>query len=445
MGQEERAVGFHRFGPRGLLLRHHHMALRSGISKLKQGAPKRLWAHIAIFFAVLGPGVITANVDNDAGGIATYSIAGAHFGYGFLWIVAPVIVALVVVQEMSARMGAVTGKGLADLIREKYGAKVTFYVMVALLLTNLGNTMTEFSGIAASLEIFGLSKYVTVPLSAAFVWLLVVKGTYKVVEKVFLVACLFYISYVVSGFLAGPDWGEVGASMLMPKLEMNAPYLYLLVGIIGTTIAPWQLFFMQASIVEKGVDREQISHARWDSVIGCAMAGLVVFFIMVACAATIFPAGGRVETAADAALALAPLAGKYCSWLFAFGLFNASIFAATVLPLSVAYYVCEGLGFEAGVNKSFREAPHFYGLFTATILIGMGIVLIPDFPFFKMMVFSQVVNGVVLPFLLIFMIMLINRRDLMGEHVNGRIWNAVSWTTVVSVIALSLGILFTYF
>ncbi|HPM42149.1 MAG TPA: Nramp family divalent metal transporter, partial [bacterium] len=316
------------------------MALKSGLLKLKQGAPKRLWAHVAIFFAVLGPGVITANVDNDAGGIATYSIAGAHFGYGFLWIVAPVIMALVVVQEMSARMGAVTGKGLADLIREKYGAKVTFYVMVALLLTNLGNTMTEFSGIAASLEIFGLSKYVTVPLSAAFVWLLVVKGTYKVVEKVFLVACLFYISYIVSGFLAGPDWGEVGAAMVMPELRMNASYLYLLVGIIGTTIAPWQLFFMQASIVEKGVDREQISHARWDSVIGCAMAGLVVFFIMVACAATIFPAGGRVETAADAALALAPLAGKHCSWLFAFGLFNASIFAATVLPLSVAYYVC---------------------------------------------------------------------------------------------------------
>lgn len=420
------------------------MELKTGISKLRP-APKKLWAHIAIFFAVLGPGVITANVDNDAGGIATYSVAGAHFGYGFLWIVAPVIFALVVVQEMSARMGAVTGKGLADLIRENYGAKVTFYVMLALLVTNLGNTMSEFSGVAASLEIFGLSKYITVPLSAIFVWLLVVKGTYKVVEKVFLTASLFYIAYIISGFLARPDWAAVGTAMVKPQIQMSAPYLYLLVGIIGTTIAPWQLFFMQASIVEKGVDREQLTHARWDSVIGCAMAGLVVFFIMVACAATIFPAGGRVETAADAAVALAPLAGNYCSWLFAFGLFNASIFAATVLPLSVAYYVCEGLGFEAGVNKSFREAPHFYGLFTATILIGMGIVLIPDFPFFKMMVLSQVINGIVLPFLLVFMILLINRKDLMGEHVNGRLWNTVSWATVASVVVLSIGMLVAYF
>lgn len=419
------------------------MELRAHIQKLAP-APRGLLRNIALFFAVLGPGVITANVDNDAGGIATYSIAGAHFGYGFLWIVAPVILALVVVQEMSARLGAVTGKGLADLIRENYGAKITFYVMAALLVTNLGNTMTEFSGVAASLEIFGLSKYVTVPLAAVFVWLLVVKGTYKVVEKVFLTACVFYIAYIISGFLASPDWGEVGAAMIRPQFEWNAPYLYLLVGVIGTTIAPWQLFFMQALIVEKGIDREQLSHARWDSVVGCAVAGLVVFFIMVACAATIFPAGGRVETAADAATALAPLAGKYCSWLFAFGLFNASIFAASVLPLSVAYYVCEGLGFEAGVNKSFREAPHFYGLFTATILIGMGVVLIPDFPLFKMMVLSQVVNGVVLPFLLVFMILLINREDLVGEHVNGKFWNAVSWVTVVGVIALSLGMLVTF-
>lgn len=420
------------------------MELRAQIQRLTP-APRGLLRNIALFLAVLGPGVITANVDNDAGGIATYSVAGAHFGYGFLWVVAPVILALVVVQEMSARLGAVTGKGLADLIRENYGAKITFYVMAALLVTNLGNTMTEFSGVAASLEIFGLSKYITVPLAAVFVWLLVVKGTYKVVEKVFLTACVFYIAYIISGFLASPKWDEVGAAMLQPAFEWNAPYLYLLVGIIGTTIAPWQLFFMQALIVEKGIDKAQLTHARWDSIVGCAVAGLVVFFIMVACAATIFPVGGRVETAADAAMALAPLAGKYCSWLFAFGLFNASIFAATVLPLSVAYYICEGLGFEAGVNKSFKEAPHFYGLFTATILIGMGVVLIPDFPLLKMMVLSQVVNGVVLPFLLVFMILLINRTDLVGEHVNGKFWNAVSWLTVVSVIALSLGMLVTYF
>lgn len=415
------------------------------VQTLKTSPPRGLWRNLLIFFAVLGPGIITANVDNDAGGIATYSIAGANFGYGLLWVVAPVVMALVVVQEMSARMGSVTGKGLADLIRENFGAKITFYVMMALLVTNLGNTMSEFSGVAASLEIFGISKYVSVPLAAVTVWLLVVKGTYKVVEKVFLTACVFYISYIVSGFLAGPDWGEVGGAMITPAFSFETPYLYLLIGVIGTTIAPWQLFFMQSSIVEKGIGVEQLRHSRWDAAIGCLMAGLVVFFIMVACAATIFPTGQRVETAADAAIALAPLAGKYCSWLFAFGLFNASLFAASVLPLSVAYYICEGLGFEAGVNKSFREAPQFYGLFTATIAIGMAVVLIPRFPLLKMMVLSQVVNGIVLPFLLLFMILLINRREVMGEHVNGRLWNLISWITIIAVIALTLTMFAMYF
>nr|HPQ81043.1 divalent metal cation transporter [bacterium] len=286
-----------------------------------------------------------------------------------------------------------------------------------------------------------VSKYISVPISAVAVWLLVVKGSRRAVEKVFLAASVFYVAYIVSGFLADPDWGEVGRAVVLPQIEMSSPYLYLLIGIIGTTIAPWQCFFIQAATVEKGIDETQLNHARWDTVVGCIMAGAIVFFIMVACAATIHPAGGRIETAADAALALAPLAGDYCSWLFAFGLFNASIFAATVLPLSVAYYVCEGLGFEAGVNKSFKEAPHFYGLFTATILFGMGVVLIPNFPLFKMMILSQVINGLVLPFLLVFMIILINRPEIMGEHVNGRIWNGFSWFTVVAVIVLSFGML----
>ncbi len=406
---------------------------------------KGFWRNIALFLAVLGPGIITANVDNDAGGIATYSIAGAHFGYAFLWAVIPVVFALIVIQEMSARMGAITGKGLADLIRENFGAKVTFYAMLALLFTNLGNTMSEFSGVAASLEIFGVSKYISVPAAAIFVWLLVVKGNYKTVEKVFLVACLFYVTYIVSGFMAGPDWGTVGSELVSPEFHFDTPYIYMLIGIIGTTIAPWQLFFMQSSIVEKGIGPEHYKHSRWDAVIGCLMAGVVVFFIIVACAATIHPTGIRIETAADAALALKPLAGKYCSWLFAFGLFNASIFAATVLPLAVAYYVCEGLGWEAGVNKSFSEAPQFYGLFTATILIGMGVVLIPDFPLFRMMVMSQVVNGIVLPFILVFMVLIINRRDIMGEFVNGRVWNFVSWFTAVATIALTLLMILTVF
>jgi Mn2+/Fe2+ NRAMP family transporter len=414
------------------------MTFAAHLQTLRQKAPKGLWRNLAIFFAVLGPGIITANVDNDAGGIATYSIAGAHYGYELLWAILPVVFVLIVVQEMNTRMGAFTGKGLADLIREHFGMRVTFYAMAALLITNIGNTMSEFSGIAASLEIFGVSKYTSVPIAAMGVWLLVVKGTYKIVEKVFLVACIFYLSYVISGFMAKPDWMEVGLAMVHPVIRLEAPFLYMLIGVIGTTIAPWQLFFLQSSIVEKGIGAEHYPHSRWDTLAGCIMAGIVIFFIVVACAATIHPAGQYIVDAADAALALEPLAGKYCSALFAFGLFNASIFAACVLPLAVAYYICEGLGFEAGINKSFSEAPQFYGLFTATIIIGMGVVLIPGFPLFKMMVLSQVVNGIVLPFILIFMVRLVNKPEVMGDQVNGRIWNAVSWFTVVAVIALTV-------
>ncbi|MBT3180910.1 MAG: Nramp family divalent metal transporter [Deltaproteobacteria bacterium] len=421
------------------------MDFRERLKKLKPQAPKGIWRNVAIFFAVLGPGIITANVDNDAGGIATYSIAGADFGYSFLWLVIPVVFALIVIQEMSARMGAVTGKGLADLIRENYGAKVTFYVMLALLITNLGNTMAEFAGVAASLEIFGISKYITVPISAFFVWFLVVKGTYKTVEKVFLIACLFYVAYIISGFMAQPNWSVVGRELISPSFSFDTPYLYMTIGIVGTTIAPWMQFYMQSSIVEKGIDIETYRQSRWDVLIGCIMAGVVVFFIIVACAATLNPAGIRVESAADAALALKPLAGDYCSFLFAFGLFNASLFAASVLPLSTAYYVCEGLGWEAGVDKDFDEAPQFYGLYTAIIILGAVVILIPDFPLFFIMVFSQVINGVLLPFVLIFMLLLINRKDLMGEFTNGKIWNFVSWFTVVAMIILTLLMIFTFF
>ncbi len=396
------------------------------------------WRGLILFLSVMGPGIITANVDNDAGGIATYSIAGAHFGYDLLWAVVPVIFILMIVQEMSARMGAVTGKGLADLIRENFGAKIAFYAMGALFFSNIGNTVSEFSGVAASMEIFGISKYISVPIAAVLVWLLVVKGDFKTVEKVFLVLCIFYLTYIVSGFFAKPDWGEVGASMIEPKIKLDPKYLYMLIGLIGTTIAPWQLFFMQASVVEKGIGVEHLKHSRFDSLIGCIMAGVVIFFIIVACAATIHPAGIKIKTAADAALALKPLAGHYCSLLFSFGLLNASLFAAVVLPLSVAYYVCEGLGFEAGVNKRFSEAPQFYTIFTATILLGMGLVLIPKFPLFTMMVLTQVVNGIVLPFMLIFMVLIINRKDVMSEHTNGKLWNGVSWFTIAAVITLTL-------
>jgi len=403
------------------------------------------WRNLILFLSVLGPGIITANVDNDAGGIATYSVAGAHFGFALIWTIIPIIFALVVIQEMCSRMGAVTGKGLSDLIRENFGARVTFYVMVALLVTNLGNVMAEFAGVAASLEIFGLPKYYTVPASALVVWLIVLKGNSKSVEKVFLTACLFYVAYVISGFLAQPSWKEVGYELVTPEFKLTTPYIYMTIGLVGTTIAPWMQFYQQAAVVEKGIDVKVYKHARWDVLIGCAMAGAVVFFIMVACAATLFKAGIKIETAADAALALKPLAGKYCSLLFAFGLFNASLFAASVLPLSTAFYVCEGLGWEAGVNKTFKEAPQFYSLYTALILIGAVVVLIPKFPLLFIMIFSQVINGILLPFILIFMLILINKRDLMGEYTNGRFWNFVVIVTSAVMILLTAGMIVTLF
>jgi len=414
--------------------------LRSAKSwiKVKRESPKGFMRNLLIFLAVLGPGIITSNVDNDAGGIATYSIAGANFGYSLLWAIVPVIILLIIIQEMSARMGAITGKGLADLIRENFGVKITFYIMLALLLTNLGNTMAEFAGVAASLEIFGVSKYISVPLAAFFVWFLVVKGTYKSVEKVFLIACLFYITYIISGFMASPDWGEVMVQTVKPNFEFSLIYLFMLIGIIGTTIAPWQLFYLQSSVVEKGVDAANYRQSRWDVIVGCIIAGVVVYFIVVACAATLFKSGIPINSAADAALALKPLAGKYCSWLFAFGLFNASLFAASILPLATAYYVCEGLGWEAGVDKTFKEAKQFYALYTAIIVFGAVVVLIPDFPLFFTMVFSQVLNGILLPFILIFVLILINREELMGEFVNNKFFNIISWVTLVGIIVLSV-------
>ncbi|MBI4212109.1 MAG: Nramp family divalent metal transporter [Deltaproteobacteria bacterium] len=421
------------------------MNLRANLKKVKLPPVRGLWRNLAIFFAVLGPGMITANVDNDAGGIATYSIAGAHYGYAFVWTVIPIIVLLMIVQEMSARMGAVTGKGFSDLIRENFGVRVTFYIMLALLITNIANTMAEFSGVAESLHIFGVSKYVSVPMAAFFVWLLVVKGNYRVVEKVFLIACLFYVAYPISGFLAKPDWTEVSSAMVHPKVWWGQDFFYLLVGLIGTTIAPWMQFYMQASIVEKGVDVANYRQSRWDVFAGCVMAGLVVFFIILACAATLYPAGVHIESAGDAAMALAPLAGKYASWLFAFGLFNASLFAASVLPLSTAYYICEGLGFEAGMNKSFREAPYFYGLYTAIIAIGAAVILIPGFPLLRVMVFSQVLNGILLPFVLILMLVLINRKDVMGEFTNRLKGNVAAWIAVLVLLGLTTFMLMSSF
>jgi NRAMP (natural resistance-associated macrophage protein)-like metal ion transporter len=401
--------------------------------------------RLALVLAVIGPGFITASVDNDAGGIWTYSIAGAQFGYSLLWTMIPITIALVVVQEMSARMGAVTGKGLSDLIREEFGFRVTFFLMLALVVTNFGNVVAEFAGVASSLELFGISRYIVVPLAAAAVWLLVVQGTYDTVEKIFLVASGFFVCYIVAGVLARPDWKAAAFSMVTrPQDDVIRNYgaLYMLIGLVGTTIAPWMQFYLQASVVEKGVTAKQYRALRWDVIIGCIFAAVVAWFIIVACAATLHEAGvTQIATAADAAQALRPLAGDYAYLLFAAGLFNASLFAASILPISTAYTVCEGLGFESGLDKKFHEAPIFYWLYTALIVAGAGVLLIPRFPLVHVMVLSQVVNGVVLPFVLIFMLLLTNDRELMGKYVNSKAFNIVAWVTVVVMIALTLALL----
>lgn len=395
-----------------------------------------------MFLAVVGPGIITANVDNDAGGILTYSQAGAQYGHLLLWTMIPVTLALIVVQEMCARMGAVTGKGLSDLIREEYGLRITFLMMIGILITNFGNVVTEFIGIATSLELFGLSRYATVPICAVIVWLIVVKGQYKSVEKVFLAASFFYITYVFAGVLAHPFWKDALISTVkMPGLKefRDQAYLYMVIGVVGTTIAPWMQFYLQASIVEKGVSRRGLKASRWDVISGCIFTDVVAWFIIVACAATLYIHGFRdIKYAADAAQALKPLAGQYAYILFAVGLFNASLFAASILPLSTAYTVCEGLGFESGVDQKFSEAPFFYWLYTLLIAAGATVLLIPGLPLIQIAVLSQVVNGIVLPFVLIFMLLIINKKQIMGEYVNSHLFNAIAWVTTVIMIGLTV-------
>lgn len=399
-----------------------------------------------MLLAVVGPGIITANVDNDAGGIWTYSLAGAQFGYKMLWTMIPMTLALIVIQEMTARMGVVTGKGLSDLIREEFGFRITFLMMVGLIITNFGNVVTEFAGIAGSLELFGISRFYSVPVCAVIVWLVAVKGNYKIVEKVFLAASVFYIAYLFAGVMAKPDWNRaLLATVTPPRMKdlSNNAYVYMVIGLIGTTIAPWMQFYLQASIVEKGIEVKHYKASRLDVIIGCFFTDLVAWFIIVACAATLYAAGHHeVRDAADAAQALKPVAGQYASILFAVGLFNASLFAASILPLSTSYTVCEGLGFESGIDRKFSEAPVFYWLYTILIAAGAGVILLPNMPLVKISVLSQVVNGVVLPFVLIAMLLLINKHELMGRHTNSRFFNVIAWGTTIIVIVLSVALMF---
>ena len=397
-----------------------------------------------IFLSVMGPGIITANVDNDAGGITTYSLAGSQFGYDILWLFIPMIIALAVIQEMGVRMGIVSGKGLADLIREKVGIKLTFVMMVALLVANFGNILAEFSGIAVSSGIlFNAPRFIALPIAALFVWLLVVKGNYKSVEKVFLMASALYFSYIVAGYLSNPDWGLAAKSLLVPHINTSAAYITMVVGVVGTTIAPWMMFYIQSSVVEKGVSIRNLKYSKADAIFGAIIVNIVAFFIVLACATTIFTTGIQVNDVADVSRALAPLAGQYASILFALGFLNASLFAASILPLSTAYYVCESLGFEAGISKGFREAPIFHGMYLGLIILAVIIIMFPNVPLLSILYLSQVANGILLPFVLILMLLIINDKKIMGDYVNSKLFNLIAWITVIIVMGLSIGLLIT--
>lgn len=396
------------------------------------------WKKAMLFLTVMGPGIITANIDNDASGITTYSVVGARHGLGLLWTLIPTTIALIVVQEMVARMGVVTGKGLADLIREEFGVKAAFYMLLGLLIANFGNTVANFAGWAASMQILGFSKYAMVPIGAVAIWILVVKGSYRIIENVLLVACLIFVGYIISGIMAKPDWAEVGKRLIVPDIQWDAEYLVLSIGIIGTTITPWMQFYMQSSIAEKGIKQEDYRLTRLDVIVGCSITDIVSFFIIVTCATLLFPHGIRVEEAAEAAIALKPVAGNYASLIFSVALANASILGAIIVPLATAYYICEAMGWEAGVNKSFKEAPQFMGIYTLIIGLAAAVVLIPGAPLVNLMVLSAIVNGMMLPFVLVFIIKLINNTKIMGEYTNTKTYNYISWTTVIAVAVLTV-------
>ena len=404
---------------------------------------KRWRIRIMLFLAVLGPGFITANVDNDSGGILTYSQAGAQYGYTLLWTIIPITIALIVVQEMCARMGVVTGKGLSDLIREEFGLRLTVVLMVLLVVVNYTNVVTEFIGIAGSMHLFHVTKFISVPFCAGLVWYMVVRGSYKSTEKIFIIASLVYISYIFAGVLSQPSWHDaLWATVKLPQKSVwsDKAYMYMAIGVVGTTIAPWMQFYLQSSIVEKGIRVKDYAASRLDVIIGSLFTDIVAWFLIVACAAPLFAHGmGAIQMASDAAEAMRPLAGDYAFLLFAFGLFNASVFAASILPISTAYTVCEGLGVESGVDKRFKEAPFFYWLYTLLIVGGAATVLVlPDAQLINVAILSQVLNGVLLPVVIILMLLLINRQDLMGEHRNSRLWNWIAWGTSIIVIGMTL-------
>jgi len=395
------------------------------------------WGKFLLFLSVMGPGIITANIDNDASGITTYSVAGARFGYGLLWTLIPITIALVVIQEMVARMGVITGKGLSDLIRENYGVKTAFFMMMGLLIANFGNTIANLAGWAASMEMLGFSKYLMVPLGAILIWMLVTKGSYRFVEKILLLACLIYFGYVISGIMAKPDWTPVMKNTIIPQIRWDSEYIMLCIAMIGTTITPWMQFYLQSSIAEKGIKKENYKASRLDVIIGCSITDIISFFIIVTCGTLLFPHGIRVNEASEAALALKPLAGDYSSLIFALSLANASLLGAIIVPLATAYYICEAMGWEAGINKTFKDAPQFMWIYTLIIALAAMVIMIPGAPLVFLMVLSAVINGLLLPFVLVYALLLVNNKKLMGEHTNPKSYNYISWGTVIVIICLT--------
>lgn len=403
-------------------------------------APKQtFWASIIFFLSLVGPGLITGNFGNDAGGITTYSVCGAKYGLGMLWMVLPATLILAIYQEISGRMGAVTGKGLSDLIRENFGIRFAFYLMIGKFFAGMANALAEFGGIAASMELFGVSKYISVPVLAIIIWLLAIKANYHRIEKLFLVGVLFFGSYIIAGILSPLDWKEIGQEMVNPgNINFSHDYFMLFVALIGTTIAPWMPFYHQSAVVEKGIRISDYRYFRWETLASGISVAVVIFFIIVTCS-TLHTAKTPIETADQAALALKPFAGEYASLLFAAGLLVASVGAAMILPLSTSFSVCEIFGWESGVSKRFSEAPQFYGLFTLQIFVGAAIILIPGISLIDVMVISQVINGLVLPFVLVTILILVNKKKVMGSYTNGPVMNTL---TISATVGITLAVIF---
>ncbi|AGF55485.1 NRAMP (natural resistance-associated macrophage protein)-like metal ion transporter [Clostridium saccharoperbutylacetonicum] len=404
------------------------------MKKVFSGKSKKLF----FIMTIIGPGLITVNAGNDAGGITTYATVGASYGYKMLWGLLLITFSLAVIQEMNARMAVVTGKGLSDLIREKFGVKLTFFAMSILLIANMGVVFGDFAGIAASLELFGISKFISIPIVSIAIWLLVTKGSYKKVENIFLLFTFVFFTYIISAFLTKPDWGNVFRSMATPTIELNSGFLLTFIGMIGTTITPYMQFYLQSSIVDKKLSLSDYKYEKLDVYLGSFWGNAVAFFIIVCTAVTLYKAGISINSAEEAALALKPLAGDAAFMLFGAGLFGASVLATAVIPLSTSYAICEAFGWESGVDNDYKDAPAFFGIYTGIIILGALFILIPGISLIDIILATQQIAGLLSPIILTFMIILINDKRIMGKHINTKVQNIISWATVLFIITLSV-------